>query len=51
MPIVEKSGKLMLASAQINPVVGDIKGNSNLVIDAVKRAKEKGRKSFSFPKW
>ena len=49
MPIVEKSGKLRIASAQVNPVVGDIKGNSNLVIDAVKRAKEKGAQVVLFP--
>ena len=49
MPIVEKSGKLRIASAQINPVVGDIKGNSNLVIDAVQRAKEKGAQVVLFP--
>jgi len=40
---------IRLASAQINPVVGDIKGNIKLVIDAVKTAEAKGAQIVLFP--
>ena len=34
--------RLRIASAQLNPVVGDIKGNSKLVLDAARQAKSQG---------
>lgn len=40
---------IRLASAQINPVVGDIKGNIKLIIDAVKTAEAKGAQIVLFP--
>lgn len=40
---------IRLASAQINPVVGDIKGNIKLVIDAVKTAEAMGAQIVLFP--
>lgn len=33
---------IRLAMAQINPTVGDIKGNSKLILDAIKQAKKSG---------
>ena len=34
--------RLRIASAQLNPVVGDIKGNSKLVLEAARQAKSQG---------
>ena len=49
MPRSEREAMIRLASAQINPVVGDIKGNIKLVIDAVKTAEAKGAQIVLFP--
>ncbi|NCX35825.1 MAG: NAD+ synthase [Actinobacteria bacterium] len=49
MPKVDKRAVLRLASAQINPVVGDIKGNIDLVIGAIKDAHEKGAQVVLLP--
>lgn len=40
---------IRLASAQINPVVGDIKGNIKLIIDGVKTAEAMGAQIVLFP--
>lgn len=40
---------IRIGSAQINPVVGDIKGNIELVIAAVSAAQEKGAQILLFP--
>ena len=49
MPRSESEAMIRLASAQINPVVGDIKGNIKLIIDAVKTAEAKGAQIVLFP--
>ena len=49
MPRSQESGTIRLACAQVNPVVGDIKGNINLVINSVKGAKAKGAQVVLFP--
>ena len=49
MPRSEREAMIRLASAQINPVVGDIKGNIKLIIDAVKTAEAKGAQIVLFP--
>jgi NAD+ synthase (glutamine-hydrolysing) len=49
MPKVDKRAVLRIASAQINPVVGDIKGNIDLVIGAIKDAHEKGAQVVLLP--
>ena len=43
------SRKLRLASAQINPIVGDIKGNSEKVLEATLEAKALGVEVILFP--
>ncbi len=43
------SRKLRLASAQINPIVGDIKGNSGKVLEASLEAKALGAEVVLFP--
>ena len=43
------SRKLRLASAQINPIVGDIKGNSGKVLEATLEAKAHGAEVVLFP--
>ena len=43
------SRKLRLASAQINPIVGDIKGNSEKVLEATLEAKALGAEVVLFP--
>jgi NAD+ synthase (glutamine-hydrolysing) len=40
---------LRLALAQVNPTVGDIKGNTRLMISALERAKKKGADIVVFP--
>lgn len=49
MPRSQESGTIRLACAQVNPVVGDINGNINLVINSVKGAKAKGAQVVLFP--
>ena len=49
MPRSESEAMIRLASAQINPVVGDIKGNIKLIIDAVKTAEAMGAQIVLFP--
>jgi NAD+ synthase (glutamine-hydrolysing) len=49
MPRSQESGIIRLASAQVNPVVGDLKSNINLVINSVKGAKAKGAQIVLFP--
>lgn len=41
--------KLRIASAQINPVVGDIGGNSALILDAIAQAHNLGAQALLFP--
>ena len=41
--------RLRIASAQLNPVVGDIKGNSKLVLDAARQAKSAGAHVLVLP--
>ena len=41
--------RLRIASAQLNPVVGDIKGNSQLVLDAARQAKSAGAHVLVLP--
>ena len=41
--------RLRIASAQLNPVVGDLKGNSKLVIDAARQAKSQGANILVLP--
>lgn len=43
------SRKLRLASAQLNPIVGDIKGNSGKVLEATLEAKALGAEVVLFP--
>lgn len=49
MPKVDKRAVLRIASAQINPVVGDLKGNIELVNGAVKDAHAKGAQVVLLP--
>ena len=41
--------KLRIASAQIDPVVGDIGGNSALILDAIAQAHNLGAQALLFP--
>ena len=43
------SGQLRLALAQINPTVGDLSGNADLILDYVGRAHEAGAHLLAFP--
>jgi predicted amidohydrolase len=40
---------MKVLAAQINPVIGDVEGNTALVIAALRRAKEKGADIVLFP--
>lgn len=40
---------MKLAAAQINPIIGDIRGNASLVLERLKQAKEKGVDILIFP--
>jgi NAD+ synthase (glutamine-hydrolysing) len=43
------SQPLRIALAQVNPIVGDLEGNTNLVIDWIERARDKGADLVCFP--
>src|SRR4030081_4061417 len=42
-------GPLRVACAQINPTVGDLEGNSRLIIDWIRRARDQGADIVCFP--
>ncbi len=43
------SGQLRLALAQVNPTVGDLRGNADLILDYVARADAAGAQLLAFP--
>ena len=40
---------MKIMAAQLNPVIGDIQGNTEKVLDAMNRAREQGVDIVAFP--